>query len=253
MLRLTAATPLAALLLAAGCASNETLAPGAAPLARPAAAVHHQHATGPHAAFVIVVVMENRDYDRIIGSKKAPFINGTLVPQAALMTNSHAIGHPSQPNYLALFSGSTQGITDDSCPHSFDAPNLGAEAIAAGWTFGGYSESMPKDGFRGCNAYPYARKHNPFGDELIRVHHRSEPVQRHARLQHADRRQLAQSKSSHDPTVRRIEQRAPHFDVGRSRAGPEREEPDPNAAVWSDDRARDVRTEGGPLRGPAHD
>lgn len=119
-------------------------------------------AVGPHASTVIVVVMENRDYDRVIGSKSAPFINGTLVPQAALMTDSHAIAHPSQPNYLALFSGSTQGVTDDSCPHTFGTPNLGAEVIAAGKTFDGFSESMPKDGYKGCAAYPYARKHNPW-------------------------------------------------------------------------------------------
>jgi hypothetical protein len=122
------------------------------------------NATGPHASFVVLVMMANRDYALVVGSKGAPFVNGSLVPQAALLTDSHAIAHPSQPNYLGLFSGSTQGITDNSCPHAFDAPNLGAEAIAAGWTFTGYSESMPKDGYTGCAARPYARKHNPWVD-----------------------------------------------------------------------------------------
>jgi hypothetical protein len=117
---------------------------------------------GPHASTVIVVIMENRDYVRIIGDPNAPYINGTLVPQAALMTESHAITHPSQPNYLALFSGSTQGITDDSCPHSFSTANLGAEVIAAGKTFDGYSESMPQNGYTGCTSGLYARKHNPW-------------------------------------------------------------------------------------------
>ena len=45
---------------------------------------------GPHASNVVVVIMENRDYNLIIGSSEAPYINGTLVPEAALMTNSHA-------------------------------------------------------------------------------------------------------------------------------------------------------------------
>jgi len=80
------------------------------------------------------------------------------------MTDSRAIGHPSQPNYLALFSGSTQGITDDSCPHEFTAPNLGDEVIKAHKTFDGFSESMPTDGFTGCDAPDYARKHNPWVD-----------------------------------------------------------------------------------------
>jgi phosphatidylinositol-3-phosphatase len=118
----------------------------------------------PHASYVVVVIMENRDYDLIVGSPDAPYINGTLVPQAALMTNSHAIGHPSQPNYVAFFSGSTQGLTDDSCPHSFGAYNAGEELLEAGKTFDGYSESMPYDGYTGCSSGEYARKHNPWVD-----------------------------------------------------------------------------------------
>jgi phosphatidylinositol-3-phosphatase len=118
--------------------------------------------TGPHASYVVVVIMENRDYGLVIGSADAPYINKTLVPKAALMTNSHAITHPSQPNYLGLFSGSTQGVTDDSCPHTFSAVNAGAELIGAGKTFDGYSESMPHDGYTGCYAGEYARKHNPW-------------------------------------------------------------------------------------------
>ena len=116
----------------------------------------------PYASYVVVIIMENRDYDLVIGSSQAPYINGTLVPEAALMTNSHAITHPSQPNYLALFSGSTQGIIDDSCPHSFSTANAGEELIAAGMTFNGYSESMPYDGYTGCGSGEYARKHNPW-------------------------------------------------------------------------------------------
>jgi phosphatidylinositol-3-phosphatase len=116
----------------------------------------------PHASNVVVIIMENRDYDLIIGNSNAPYINGTLVPEAALMTNSHAIGHPSEPNYLAFFSGSTQGVHDDSCPHTFTTYNVGQELIAAGKTFDGYSESMPYDGYTGCSSGKYARKHNPW-------------------------------------------------------------------------------------------
>jgi hypothetical protein len=150
------------LLSAAGCGAG-SVPPGTHILAA-AGATHGREAgaVGPHASSVILVIMENRDYRRIIGNPQAPFINGTLVPQSALMTDSHAITHPSQPNYLALFSGSTQGIIDDSCPHSFSTENLGAEVLAAGKTFDGYSESMPKDGYKGCSTTLYARKHNPW-------------------------------------------------------------------------------------------
>jgi len=34
----------------------------------------------------------------------------------------HAETHPSEPNYLALFSGGTQGVRDDNCPLMFDVP-----------------------------------------------------------------------------------------------------------------------------------
>ena len=36
-----------------------------------------------------------------------------------MFTQSYAVTHPSQPNYLALFSGDDQGVTDDICPHTF--------------------------------------------------------------------------------------------------------------------------------------
>ena len=69
----------------------------------------------PTPAHVVVVVEENHSYDEVIGASDAPFIN-SLANGGASFTNSHAITHPSQPNYLALFSGSTQGVTDDNSP-----------------------------------------------------------------------------------------------------------------------------------------
>jgi hypothetical protein len=151
----------AAMPLLVGCLGSGSSVPYAA--APPSSATRSQpNTTGPHANYVVVVIMENRDYKLVIGSKSAPYINGTLVPEAALMTDSHAIGHPSQPNYLAFFSGSTQGVKDDSCPHSFSTANAGAELLAAGKTFDGYSESMPTDGYTGCYSGKYARKHNPW-------------------------------------------------------------------------------------------
>jgi hypothetical protein len=149
-----------AIALLAGCSNVDTNALGANASAQ--AATVNPDATGPHAGNVVVVIMENRDYNLIIGSAQAPYINHVLVPQAALMTNSHAIGHPSEPNYLAFFSGSTQGVKDDSCPHTFSTANVGAELQAAGKTFDGYSESMPHTGYTGCGSGEYARKHNPW-------------------------------------------------------------------------------------------
>jgi hypothetical protein len=118
-------------------------------------------ASVPRPDHVVVVVMENHSYSEIIGGSSAPYIK-SLASRGANFTQSFAVTHPSEPNYLALFSGSTQGVTDDSCPHTFSAANLGSRLIAAGDTFIGYSESMPSDGYTGCTSGRYARKHNPW-------------------------------------------------------------------------------------------
>src|SRR5205085_7845207 len=92
---------------------------------------------------VVLVMMEDHSYNEIIGSSSAPYING-LAQQGALMTNSFAIEHPSEPNYLDIFSGSNQGITTDGVdnPGSLSAPNLGQELLAKGLTWGAYVEDL---------------------------------------------------------------------------------------------------------------
>lgn len=117
----------------------------------------------PRLAHILVVVLENTSYDQLIGRSEAPFL-GSLERTSAVFTQSFAIAHPSQPNYLAFFSGSTHGITDDSCPHTLSAPNLGRSLLDAGRTFTGYSEDLPSPGYAGCRAAGYARKHNPWAD-----------------------------------------------------------------------------------------
>jgi acid phosphatase len=110
-----------------------------------------------------VAIEENHGYADIIGSSSAPYIN-SLASQGASFTDSHAIRHPSEPNYLALFAGSTFGVTNDACPVNVSGPDLGGELIAKSNTFAGYSESMPSVGFTGCSSSDrlYARKHNPW-------------------------------------------------------------------------------------------
>ena len=116
----------------------------------------------PRYDHVVLVIMENEGSDTIMGSSSTPYIH-SLANQGVRFTASHAVTHPSEPNYLALFSGSTQGITDDSCPNNFSGKaNLGSQLIAAGLSFKGYSESMPSDGYTGCSSGKYVRKHNPW-------------------------------------------------------------------------------------------
>ena len=122
-----------------------------------------QSASVPVPAHVVVVMEENHKYSQIIGSPDAPYIN-TLADEGASFTDSHAITHPSQPNYLALFSGSTHGVTSDSCPQKFSTANLGSELIASKRTFAGFSEGLPETGSEVCTSGAYARKHVPWTD-----------------------------------------------------------------------------------------
>jgi hypothetical protein len=115
----------------------------------------------PRPDHVVIVIEENHSYSEIIGSSAAPYIN-SLAAQGALFTQSYAITHPSQPNYLDLFSGSNQGVTNDSCPHSFTTANLGLYLLNASLTFAGYSEHLPSVGSTICTSGGYARKHAPW-------------------------------------------------------------------------------------------
>jgi acid phosphatase len=135
--------------------------PAAPPKAPPAAGVA---AAVPRPDHVVIVIFENKPVSSIIGSSNAPYIN-SLANQGATMTQSFALTHPSQPNYIQLFSGSAQGVTSDACPKNFTGrANLGRQLINAGLSFKGYSEGMPSDGYTGCTSGRYARKHNPWVD-----------------------------------------------------------------------------------------
>jgi acid phosphatase len=121
--------------------------------------------TLPHYDHIVVAIEENHSYANIIGSSEAPYIN-SLASQGTLFTDSHGTQHPSEPNYLSLFAGSTFGLTDDSCPVNESGPNLGGELIAKSDTFAGYSESLPGSGSTDCSSSDglYARKHNPWAN-----------------------------------------------------------------------------------------
>jgi hypothetical protein len=119
----------------------------------------------PVSDHVIFVIFENHSYNQIMGNSAAPYLNSLVSDSAtALFTQSYAMTHPSQPNYLMLFSGSDQGVTNDDVPKNlpFTSPNLGAALLQAGRTFAGYSEDLPSIGFNGKSSGDYARKHNPW-------------------------------------------------------------------------------------------
>ena len=104
---------------------------------------------------VVWIIMENHGLDQIESSSQAPYLN-TLGSRCGLATDYSAVSHPSLPNYLALTSGSTHGISDDS-GHQLSAPSLFG-LLGAGWR--SLEESMPADCDR-TSSGEYAVKHNP--------------------------------------------------------------------------------------------
>ena len=147
----------------AALASAFGLAAAAAGLWAGAGGTAHAAGSVPTPDHVVVVMMENHAYSQVIGSSSAPYIN-SLKSSGADLTASYAITHPSQPNYFAIFSGATQGITDDSCytPGFSSAPNLASELAAAGKSWASYNETLPSQGSTTCSSGKYARKHNPW-------------------------------------------------------------------------------------------
>jgi len=150
--------PSATALPGAGATPTASATPGAV------ASTPRTRPSNPYPDHVLIVVFENKAFSQLDGSGRAPYLNA-LMARSAVYTDFHAETHPSQPNYIALFSGDTHGVTSDSCPvRLHGTPNLGRQLLDTGRTFAGYSEAMPGPGYTGCAAGRYAAKHNPWVD-----------------------------------------------------------------------------------------
>lgn len=115
----------------------------------------------PRPDHIVVVIEENRGYSQIMDKGNSNSYIHALARRGVLFTQSYGVTHPSQPNYLALFSGSTQGVTSNACPHTFDTDNLASSLLDKGLSFASYAESLPTGGSDICWSGAYQRKHNP--------------------------------------------------------------------------------------------
>ena len=141
--------------------------PGSAPRATtPPAPATPRGAGLPTFRHVYLLVMENAEFGSIVGNASAPYLN-SLIARYGLATAYTAVAHPSEPNYLALFSGSTQGVTDDGV-YDLGASNLAdqLEAHARSWRV--FAQNVPGACYTGASASggadgpgTYARKHEP--------------------------------------------------------------------------------------------
>lgn len=76
---------------------------------------HPVSAAPPSLDHVVIVVEENKSFDQVLGNPSlAPYLNNTLKAGGASLANMYGLTHPSQPNYLQLFSGSNQGVTSNN-------------------------------------------------------------------------------------------------------------------------------------------
>jgi phosphatidylinositol-3-phosphatase len=149
--RLLALTCAAVLVAACGASAMK-----AAPAVPPASAL--PRSTSSHVA---VIVMENEEAGGVLGSAAAPYLNA-LARRYAVASNSYAIRHPSLPNYLALTSGSTHGITSDCTDCHVGARNIVDQLEAAHLSWKGYMEDLPRPCSTVAGAGGYAKKHDPF-------------------------------------------------------------------------------------------
>jgi hypothetical protein len=141
--------------------STATSSPATSPATQPPL----PSAAGARFDHIFVVLEENMSYGQVVGNSSAPYING-LIKRYALATNYSALFHPSLPNYIALTSGSNQGITDDRSPptagYAVDATNLADRLEAAGLTWRAYAESIPSPGFASSDTTLFATRHVPY-------------------------------------------------------------------------------------------
>lgn len=113
---------------------------------------------------VITIVMENEGYSQVIGNPSAPYENA-LSANYTLLTEYYAIRHPSLPNYLAMVSGSTQGVLSDCLPSqcSTNSSSMVDLLQSHGLTWKEYAESMPTNCSQTVSSDGlYWPKHDPF-------------------------------------------------------------------------------------------
>jgi hypothetical protein len=144
---------LALLIAAGGCGGSAADKPLAVPPAHALPASPSSH--------VVVIVMENKERDDVLGNSASRYVNA-LARRYAVAASSYAITHPSLPNYLALTSGSTHGITSDCTDCSVSARNLVDQLETAHLSWKAYMEDLPRPCSQVAGAGGYAKKHDPF-------------------------------------------------------------------------------------------
>ena len=119
----------------------------------------------PRVAHIVIIVMENKTWSEIIGSPQAPYLNA-LARRYSLATDYYALLPSGLSNYIALTSGSDQGITDYRSPptagYAVDATNIADRIGSSHRTWKLYAESIPSPGYASGDTTLYTPAHVPF-------------------------------------------------------------------------------------------
>jgi phosphatidylinositol-3-phosphatase len=115
----------------------------------------------PSFEHVVVIVFENKESANLLGNRAAPTFN-SYARRYANLTRYYSVTHPSLPNYLALVSGSTHGITSNCTGCVASGKSLADTIEASGRTWKTYAEGLPSPGYLGAFNRRYAKKHDPF-------------------------------------------------------------------------------------------
>jgi phospholipase C len=118
---------------------------------------------------VVLVVLENQNYDRVI---RDPTFK-RLADEGLLFSNAHSHNHPSYLNYIGLVAGQVPTVLKARQPHQLEVPMLvDIESIADrldanGKTWKNYAEDYPggcrlDDHLPTKDAPLYVRRHVPF-------------------------------------------------------------------------------------------
>jgi len=95
---------------------------------------------------VVLVYMENKGYDDIVGSPYAPYLN-SLINAYGFANDYHGLTHPSLPNYYPIIGGTDFGLTYNCGTPCIDVETTLVSNIEdAGKTWSGYAQSMPAPG-----------------------------------------------------------------------------------------------------------
>ncbi len=159
--------------------------------------------TLPRPDHIVIIIEEKKGFQDVFSSECPPGSGGPCAPyfislaaKGALLAQFFALHHPSQPNYMELFSGSNHGIIGDCCPLEkcqpqetcrTDCDSLPSRPLIMGpslaglvfaneslpenkpLSFIGFAEDLPQDKWACCSTEPgayYARKHCPWLDFL---------------------------------------------------------------------------------------